>query len=147
MHGAVAAVETGFVGTIGERGLLRLDRRARVVERIPVATDDHLMDFALDQARSLLYVSSCGRRPAIQRLNLARNRQKTLPSGRFCGRPLAVHRDRFLVLSATPVSKQGYPRPRAAPRLRLIDLEHPNSGTPVRWSEAPLDALVVPSQD
>jgi hypothetical protein len=144
MHGAVAAVETGFVGATGEHGLLRLDRRARVVGRTPVATDDHLMDFALGGARSLLYVSSCGRRPAIQRLDLARDRRQALPSGRFCGRPLAVHRDRFLVLAATPVDKRGYPA--GQQRLRLIDLEDPDSGAPVRRSEAPLDALVVPSR-
>jgi hypothetical protein len=63
VDGAVAAVETGFVGAAAEDGLLRLDRRARVVERMPAAPDEHLMDFALDGARSLLYVSSCGRRP------------------------------------------------------------------------------------
>jgi hypothetical protein len=143
MHGAVAPVETGFVGTAGERGLLRLDRRARVVGGMPVLPQDHLMDFALSDSRSLLYVSSCGRRPAIQRVDLAQNRQQTLPSGRFCGRPLAVHRDRFLVLAATPVDKRGLPA--AQPRLRLIDLEDPHSGAPVRRSYAPLDALVVPS--
>jgi hypothetical protein len=143
VHGAVAAVETEFVGAAAEDGLLRLDRRARVVERMPVPPDDHLMDFALDGARSLLYVSSCGRRPAIQRLDLARNRQQTLPSGRVCGQPLAVHRDRFLVLAATRVDKHGYPAGR--PRLRLIDLEDPDSGARVPRSGAPLDALVVPS--
>jgi hypothetical protein len=143
MHGAVAAVETGFVGATGERGLLRLDRRGRVVGRMAVAPDDHLLDFALDEARSLLYVSTCGRRPAIRRLDLARHRRRTLPSGRFCGRPLAVHRDRFLVLSAAPVGRHGLPRGRL--RLRLIDLEDAGSGTAVRGSEAPLDALVVPS--
>jgi hypothetical protein len=143
VHGAVAPVETGFVGTAGERGLLRLDRRARVVGGMPASPQDHLMDFALSGARSLLYVSSCGRRPAIQRVDLARNRQQTLPSGRFCGRPLAVHRDRFLVLAATPVDRRGVPA--AQPRMRLIDLEDPDSGVPVRRSYVPLDALVVPS--
>jgi hypothetical protein len=130
------------VGTAGEQGLLRLDRRARVVGGMPVLPQDHLMDFALSDSRSLLYVSSCGRRPAIQRVDLARNRQQTLPSGRFCGRSLAVHRDRFLVLAATPVDKRGLPA--AQPRLRLIDLEDPDSGAPVRRSYAPLDAVVVP---
>jgi hypothetical protein len=101
------------------------------------------MDFALSDARSVLHVSTCGRRPAIERVDLARNRQRTLPSGRFCGRPLAVHRDRLLVLAATPVDKRGFPA--APPRLRLIDLEDPDSGAPVRRSVAPLDALVVPS--
>jgi hypothetical protein len=129
-------------GTTGERGLLRLDRRARVVGGMPVSLHDHLMDFALSDARSVLYVSTCGRRPAIERVDLARNRQRTLPSGRFCGRPLAVHRDRFLVLAATPVDKRGFPA--APPRLRLIDLEDPDSGAPVPRSVAPLDALVVP---
>jgi hypothetical protein len=65
-----------------------------------------------------------------------------LPSGRVCGRPLAVHRDRFLVMAATPVDKRGYPA--AEPRLRLIDLENPDPGAPVRRSDAPLDALVMP---
>jgi hypothetical protein len=143
MHGAVAPVETGFVGTAGERGLLRLDRRARVVGGMPASPQDHLMDFALSDARSPVYVSSCGRRPAIQRVDLARNRQRTLPSGRFCGRPLTVHRDRFLVLAAAQVDKRGFPA--RQPRLRLIDLENPDSGAPVRRSYAPLDALVVPS--
>jgi hypothetical protein len=146
VHGAVAAVKTGFVSATGEWGLLRLDRRGRVVGRMPVATGDHLMDFAVDGARPPLYISSCGRRPAIQRLDLARNRRQTLPSGRFCGWPLAVHRDRFLVLSAKPVDERGYPRPREQPRLRLIDLDDPDSGAPVRRSDAPLDALVVPSR-
>jgi hypothetical protein len=80
MHGAVAPIETGFVGTAGERGLLRLDRRARVVGGMSVSSQDHLLDFALSGSRSLAYVSSCGRRPAIQRVDLARNRQQTLPS-------------------------------------------------------------------
>jgi hypothetical protein len=146
VHGSVAATETGFVSTSGEWGMLRLDRRARVVGRMPVARGDHLMDFALDGARSLLYISSCGGRPAIRRLDLARNRWQSLPSGRFCGWPLAVHRDRFLVLSAKPVDKHGFPDPREQPRLRLIDLQAPDSGAPVRRSEAPLGALVVPSE-
>jgi hypothetical protein len=146
LHGAVAAVETGFVSATGEYGLVRLNQRGRVVGQMPVGVGDHLMDFALDEASSLLYISSCGRRPAIQRLNLARKRHRSLPSGRFCGWPLAVHRDRFLVLSAKPVDKRGYPRPREQPRLRIIDLKHPQSGAPVRRSDAPLDALIVPSQ-
>ena len=142
VHGAVAAVGTGFVGTAGEWGLLRLDRRGRVVRRMSLMPGDHLMDFALDGARSPLYVSSCGKRPAIHRFDFARSRELTLPSGRVCGRPLAVHRDRFLVMAATPVNKRGYPA--AEPRLRLIDLENPDPGAPVRRSDAPLDALVMP---
>jgi hypothetical protein len=143
VHGAVAAVDTGFVGAAGENGLVRLGRRGRVVGRISAAPDEHLMDFALDGARSLLYVSSCDRRPAIHRLDLARHRQQTLPSGRVCGQPLAVHRDRFLVLAGTTVDKHGFPAGR--PRLRLIDLEDPDSGARVPRSGAPLDALVVRS--
>jgi hypothetical protein len=145
MHGAVAPVGRGFVGATGEYGLLRLDQRAREVGRTPVASDDHLMDFALDGSRSRLYVSSCGRRPAIQRVDLARNRQRSWPTGRFCGRPLAVHHHRFIVLAATPLDRRGLPA--AEQQLRLIDLEDPGSGTRVRRSEAPLDALVVPPPD
>jgi hypothetical protein len=87
-HGAVAAADNGFVAAAAEQGLIQLDQRGRVIRRMRVATKTHLMDFAFDSGRSLLFVSACGKRPAIHRLDLSRNRQETLPSGRFCGNPL-----------------------------------------------------------
>jgi hypothetical protein len=142
-HGAVAAVGRGFVAAAAEQGLLRLDRDGRVVGRVRVATTkSHLMDLAVDGDRSLVYTSTCGRRPAIQRVDLARSRSDALPSGPFCGNPLAVHGDRFLVLAASRVGKRGYPSLRPQ-RLRLIDLDDPGPGRQVRRLGAPLDALVV----
>ena len=142
-HGGIAAVRSGFVATAGEHGLLRLDRRGRLVRRIGVRPLTHLMDFASDERRSLVYVSACGERPAIQRFDLARNRRRTLPGRRFCGQPLAVHDDRFLVLMTSRLNKQGYP---AGPprRLGLVDLEDAASGARVPRRGAPVDAVIVP---
>lgn len=142
VHGAVAAIRTGFVGTAGEEGLVQLDRAGRLVRRIRVTPETHLMDFASDARRSLVYVSSCGKRPALYRFDLGRNRRDTVAGGRFCGQPLAVHDDRFLVLIASRLNAAGYP---AGPprRMRLIDLEAPGSAKLVRRVGAPLDALVV----
>ena len=143
LHGAVAPVGTGFLGTAGSNFLLELDRRGRETGRVRVrASHNHLMDFALAAHRRLAYVSGCGRRPIIERLDLARNRQEILRSGPFCGRPLAVHGDRSLLIDAIPVSNLGYPRT-TPPQLRLFDLERPGAGRPIPRSSGALDAVVV----
>jgi hypothetical protein len=100
------------------------------------------MDFALDDDRRHVYISACARRPTIQHFDLERGRRGTVPSGTFCGRPLAVYRDRFLILAAARVRKSGYPST-ITEELRLLDLEDRDAGQRVPRSTAPLDAIVV----
>jgi hypothetical protein len=69
-------------------------------------------------------VSSCGRQPGIQRVDLAGGGRETIPSGHFCGRPLTVHADRYLVLDADRVGRLGFPGTRPD-GLRLLDLRSP----------------------
>jgi hypothetical protein len=132
------------VGAAGSDGLLRLSRGGRIVDRMPVDPETHLMDFTSEDGRARLYTSSCDERPAIQRIDLARHRQDTLTVGRVCGQPLAVHRDRFLVLAAPSPNKRGDPvLPGRPQRLLLVDLEAPGSARRIPRSGAPLDAVVV----
>jgi hypothetical protein len=143
LHGAVEPVGAGFVGTTGRNEVLLLDRRAREIGRMPVrGVGNHLMDFALDPERRRAYFSLCGRRPTINRLDLARDRQERFRSGSFCGRPLAVHDDRFVLLDATPVSRRGYPRT-VESELRLFDLVGAGASRPIAGSSGALDAVVV----
>jgi hypothetical protein len=146
-HGAVVAVRGRFLSATGTDHLLELGRDARLVRRLPVrARKTHLMDFAEDADRRLAYVSSCGRRPTIQRLDLARGRRQTVPSGAFCGRPLTVHADRYLILDADRVGRLGYPRT-SPDGLRVLDLRKPGGGrrVPLPPSTGVLDAVVVQS--
>jgi hypothetical protein len=88
------------------------------------------------------YVSSCGRRPAVQRLDVDRGTPETVRTGAICGRPLAVYRDRFLVLDAWRVSRLGYPMFRPA-GLGILDLERAGDVQWVPRSVGALDAVVV----
>jgi hypothetical protein len=140
VHGSVEAFGRGFVATTG-KDMIELAADGRMVRRLPVKTrHDHLMDFALDADRSLLYVSRCGMRPVIRRVDLTRDRQSSLPSGRVCGAPLAVGGG-MLVLNGGRVGRSGYPEGKL--RLRLVDLEHPGDGVLVRRQGRPQDAVVV----
>jgi hypothetical protein len=140
-HGGVAAVRSGFVATAGEHGLLRLDARGRLVGRTEVRPVTHLMDFASD-GRSLIYMGRCGERPAIQRFDVARDRLEIIPGRGFCGMPIAVDADRFLVVLRRPENPQDYPigSPR---RLALVDLEDPGSGALLPPRGAPVGAVIV----
>jgi hypothetical protein len=141
VHGAVEPFGRGFLATTGDR-VIELGRDGRVIRRLRLRPRNiHLMDFALDTARERLYLSSCGRRPVIQRLDLARDRLETLPSGRYCGAPLAVGAG-FLVLAGARVDSAGYTAGGPA-GLRLIDLARPGAGVPVPLAGRPLDAVVV----
>jgi len=137
IHGGVEPYRDGFLATTGSR-VVEASRDGRIVHRLPLAPRNvHLMDFALN--RSHLYVSSCGKRPAILRLDLARDRVQTMRSGRFCGAPFAVGAG-FLVMSADRV-RNGYAGD--APRLRVIDLADAGAGVPVLHRGRPLDAVIV----
>ena len=143
VHGAVTAVRAGFVAATGSNDLLELDRRGHATGRLRVRENNgHLMDFALDDDRRHVYVSACARRPTIQRFDLARGRRATVPSGSVCGRPLAVHGDRFLFLAPSRVDKWGYPTLRTE-ELRLVDLEQRDAGQRVPRSAGPVDAVIV----
>ena len=100
------------------------------------------MDFAFEEGRSSIYTSSCYERPAIQRVDLDRRRQVTLATGRLCGQPLAVHRDRFLILSAPVSSEPGYTADWPQ-RLLLVDLDNPRAGKRIHRTGTPIDAVVV----
>ena len=143
-HGAIAAVGSGFVAATGGDRLLVLDRDGRATGSLPLrSTQTHLMDFAVDHGHPLIYVSGCGRKPAIQRLHLTRGERAPVPSGNLCGRPLAAHNDRYLVLDASRVDRLGYPvRPDG---MRLLDLRNPGGGRriPLPRSARALDAVVV----
>jgi hypothetical protein len=137
IHGGVDRYRGGFLATTGSH-VVEVSRAGRLVRRLPLMPRNvHLMDFALD--RSHLYVSSCGKRPAILRLDLARDRVRAMRSGRFCGAPFAVGAG-YLVMSADRVV-HGHAGDN--PRLRLIDLAVAGAGVPVRHRGRPLDAVVV----
>jgi hypothetical protein len=144
VHGAVTAVRAGFVAATGSNDLLELDRRGHATGRLRVRENDgHLMDVALDDDRRRVYVSACAKRPTIQRFDLARGRRTTVPSGRVCGRPLAVYGDRFLFLAARRVTRWGFPSVTTAEELRLVDLEQRDAGQRVPRSAGSVDAVVV----
>jgi hypothetical protein len=143
VHGAVYPAGTGFVAATGSNAMLRLDRRGRQRGRFRVKGQvGHLMDFEIEPERRLLYVSACGARPAIIRLELRRGRQTSVPSGDFCGYPLAHYADRFLVLDAERVDRWGYPSTRSA-GLRLLDLRRGGPGRAIPSSTGAFDAVVV----
>lgn len=144
VHGAVAPYGAGFLATTGD-GMVEVGWNGHV-DPLPVRPRNvHLMDFAFDAARGLVYVSSCGERPAVQRLDLAEMRVTLVPSGRFCGLPLAVEEDRFLVMASSPVDEAGFPEAPVGP-LRVVDLRHPGPGVPVRLSGTPQDAIALPAR-
>jgi hypothetical protein len=143
VHGAVAAAGAGFVSATGGHAMLWLERRGRESGRFHLKGDvGHLMDFEIDARRRRLYASACGTRPGILRVELARGRRTSLPSGGFCGSPLAVHADRFLLLNAARVDRAGY-RGWRSEGLRLLDLRRPGAGRPIPRSAGALDAVVV----
>jgi hypothetical protein len=145
VHGAVEPYGAGFLAADGQ-GLIEVHLNGRV-DVLPVKPGDvHLMDFVLDAPRGLVYVSSCGKRPAIQRLDLAKMRVAAIPCGRYCGMPLAVYEDRFLVIGASPVDAPDIPEPPNGP-LRVLDLGHPGPGIPVGLSGTPQDAIVLRGDD
>jgi hypothetical protein len=141
VHGAVEPYDAGFLAADG-KGLIevRLDGHVDILPVRPRSV--HLMDFVLDAPRRLAYVSSCGNRPAIQRLDLARMRVTEVPSGRFCGMPLTVYEDRFLVIGAVPVDAPNIVEPPVGP-LRVLDLRHPGPGVRVRLAGTPQDAIAL----
>ncbi|HUR87413.1 MAG TPA: hypothetical protein VMY78_18940 [Solirubrobacteraceae bacterium] len=139
VHGAVEPFGRGFLATTGT-DVVELSAGGRVLRRLDIgARDVHLMGFALD--RSVLYVSSCGRRPAIERLDLAGAVRDRLPSGRFCGMPLATGA-RVLVLAATRVDRSGLAAA-GGRTLRIIDLARPGDGIRVPGSRGVHDAVIV----
>ena len=140
-RGAVEPFGAGFLATTGS-DVVEVGWDGDIVRRLQVKAHlVHLMNFALDAGRSLLYVSSCGRRPAIHRLDLERGGLRVLPSGGFCGEPLAVYGDRFLVLAAAHVDEAGVAGDIEG--LRLVDLEHPGGGKHLPGSVLSQDALFV----
>ena len=140
VHGATESLDGGFLATDGY-DMLQGAWDGDLTRHLSVRSHQHLMDFALDADRSQLYVSSCGPRPAIQRLDLAKGGLSDLPSGRFCGAPLAVHGDRYLALAASRADEAGIPG--VPDSLRLLDLGHPGAGKLVSGPGAPQDAVFV----
>jgi hypothetical protein len=139
VHGAVEPYGSGFLATTGSE-VIQVAANGRVTRRLRAKPRNvHLMHFALDADRAQLYMSSCGNRPAVQRVDLARDRVKTIRSGHICGAAVAVGAG-FLVLAGAP-AEHGY----AATDLRmhLIDLADPGPAVPVRRPGRLLDALVL----
>jgi hypothetical protein len=142
-HGAVTAARAGFVAATGGHTMLRLDRRGRETGRLHLKGQlGHLMDFEIDAGRRLLYVSACDARPGILRVELGRGRRKSVDSGDFCGPPLAVHADRFLLFNAARVDRSGW-RGFRSEELRLLDFRRPGAGRPIPRSARALDAVLV----
>jgi hypothetical protein len=139
VHGAVEPFGSGFLATTGSE-VIEAAANGSVTRRLRAKPRNvHLMHFALDADRSVLYMSSCGNRPAVQRVDLARDRAKTIRSGRICGAAVAAGAG-FLVLAGAP-AEHGYDA--ADLGLRLIDLAEPGPGVPVRRPGRLLDALVL----
>jgi hypothetical protein len=89
-----------------------------------------------------VYVSSCGKRPAIQRLDLAKMRVTETSSGSFCGAPFAVYGDRYLVLATSRPDATGI-QPEVPTELRVLNLRHPGPGVPVPDRGTPQDAIAI----
>jgi hypothetical protein len=145
-HGAVEAAGRGFVAASGGEDVLRVGRRGGETGRLHLRGHlGHLMAFELDAGRRFLYVSACGARPGILRTDLAGAGRRMMLSGDFCGTPLALHANRFLLLAASRVTRLGFPSFREE-GLRLLDLERPGAGRPIPRSAGALDAVVVGSR-
>jgi hypothetical protein len=141
VHGAVEPYRAGFLGTDGE-GMLDVGWNGGV-DILPVRPRNvHLMDFALDEPRGLVYVSSCAKRPAVQRLDLTEMHVTEISSGAFCGAPFAVYEDRYLVLATSRLHATGI-QPEVPTELRVLDLRHPGPGVPVPDHGTPQDAIAI----
>jgi hypothetical protein len=148
VHGSVAVYEDGVVAATGEGPIIQIDRRGRIARawksRIP---GNHLMQFALDRKRRLLYaIGSCGYRGGLSRIDLKSGRSRVTgypsssSSGGVCGERIAIGPKSLIAVASNPT-----PVPQGSPSsLLLVDA---STGHLIRSVAAPvetLDVLVAP---
>jgi hypothetical protein len=117
LHGNVEAYAGRLVAATGDgRTMLVLDRDGKELRRLdPRLPRNHLMEFALDRRRGLLYaVGSCGYAGGLSETSLASGRARVLErpgDRRICGERIAVASPSLLAIGRTglPVPDPGAP--------------------------------------
>lgn len=147
VHGSVAVYEDGVVAATGEGPIIQIDRRGRIARawksRIP---RNHLMQFALDRKRGLLYaIGSCGYRGGLSRIDLKSGRSRVMgypsasASSGICGERIALGPESLVAVASNPL-----PVPQGSPsNLLLVDASTGRLIRSVPASVETLDVLVA----
>jgi hypothetical protein len=146
MHGRIEPYgKTLIAGTGDPRSILVLDRDGRKVRNLdPHLDGNHLMEFALDRKRGLLYaVGSCGYSGGLAEVTMATGRTRLLERPRnlrICG-------DRLVVASPTQLAIAAPPRPVPAlgfgGRIQLVRRSDGQVVAEVPTSADPVDVLAA----
>jgi hypothetical protein len=106
VHGQVATYQGGVVAATGEGPIIHVDGRGRLARawktEIP---GNHLMQFALDRMRRLVYaIGSCGYRGGLSRIELATGTARVTgyPSGDICGERIVLGPGSLIVVASNP---------------------------------------------
>lgn len=147
VHGSVAVYEDGVVAATGEGPIIQIDRQGRIARawktRIP---RNHLMQFALDRKRELLYaIGSCGYRGGLSRIDLKSGRSRVMgypsssASSGLCGERIALGPESLVAVASNPL-----PVPKGSPSsLLLVDASTGRLIRSVPTSVETLDVLVA----
>jgi hypothetical protein len=147
VHGSVAIYEDGVVAATGEGPIIQIDGRGRITRawksRIP---RNHLMQFALDRKRGLLYaIGSCGYRGGLSRIDVKSGRSRVVgypsssASSGICGERIAVGPESLVAVASNP-----RPVPQGSPSsLLLVDASTGRLIRSVPASVETLDVLVA----
>jgi hypothetical protein len=127
LHGRVEPYRGGLLAATGDpRTILVLDREGHEVRRLdPHLDGNHLMEFALDRSRGLLYsVGSCGYNGGLVGLAVATNRSRLLErpgNRRICGDRAVVLSSSLLAIDRTPLPVPGFGSGGAIQFVRRLD--------------------------
>ena len=141
LHGRVEPYRGALLAGTGDpRSILVLDRDGHELRRLdPHLAGNHLMEFALDRSRGLLYsVGSCGYSGGLVELVVATNRARLLErprNRRICGDRLVVLDSALLAIDRTPLPVPGFGAGGAIQLVRRSD------GALVHETPTPVDAV------
>jgi hypothetical protein len=141
LHGRVEPYRGGLLAATGDpRMILVLARDGHEVRRLdPHLDGNHLMEFALDRTRGLLYaVGSCGYNGGLVELSTAANEARLLErprDRRICGDRLVVLSSSLLAIDRTPLPVPGFGSGGAIQLVRRSD------GALVHETPTPVDAV------
>jgi hypothetical protein len=146
LHGNVEPYAGRLVAATGDgRTVLVLDRDGKELRRLdPRLPRNHLMEFALDRRRGLLYaVGSCGYAGGLSETSLAGGRARVLErSGdrRICGERVAVASSLLLAIARTEVP---VPEPHVPGAVLLVRRTDGSVAATVPTPAEPVDVLVA----
>ena len=151
LHGRVEPYRGGLLAATGDpRAILVLDRDGHELRRLdPHLDGNHLMEFALDRGRGLLYsVGSCGYSGGLVELAVATNRVRLLEqprNRRICGDRLVVLGSSLLAIDRTPLPIPGFGSGGAIQFVRrsdgALDYETPTPADAVDLVAVPKEGL------